>query len=579
MRLLRGLLNGSVIAVAMSGSSWQGNRFVEAWGEGPIGVHSIDAEHVVVADSDANALILLNHVTHRVVDRRSMDREFSRERSTSSAAALKLFWNDPPEPGIPFPRPSRGIPSSHPQLISFVTCPTCTFGIASMQWIDGGSGQEDPRFARNHKSFGCVLLKLDFRRPLASSSLANELSAGTVTMLPFDRHLRSGGMLAMAPDGSRAYVADLEARCVWTFDPRNASSSSPSSTFRRLATFPIAPRSVSLSPSADELIVTLRRRHVVRVDLASLSMCFVELPTDCDGDNERQVSKSRSGQGNYRRRGLCEAIVDPQQSSGSTLLALTHIHGRGGTLLELSGASCPSSSAATTSRASPSCRLLAGNSTSGSGWRDGWGAAAQFTRPHSMTFASHQSAVVLTDIDNRALRKVSLGDTSTGFPDVSSIVYAGRQQQVRRSLSDVSVKFKKLKGKRSWEEANRRCAERGARLCTVDEIKSTSPESESSSAATEAFWTMQSCESCWHPRPGMCGCRVPLGGASFGKRLLLEESTSSSSCPVAKSGTCEGNYECKWGSGFHMALEIHGPTEISVRCLPDENAYEVRCCY
>ena len=99
MRLLRGLLNGSVIAVAMSGSSWQGNRFVEAWGEGPIGVHSIDAEHVVVADSDANALILLNHVTHRVVDRRSMDREFSRERSTSSAAALKLFWNDPPEPG------------------------------------------------------------------------------------------------------------------------------------------------------------------------------------------------------------------------------------------------------------------------------------------------------------------------------------------------------------------------------------------------------------------------------------------------------------------------------------------------
>ena len=163
---------------------------------------------------------------------------------------------------------------------------------------------------------------------------------------------------------------------------------------------------------------------------------------------------------------LCDDM-NSQQSSGSTLLALTHIHGRGGTLLELSGASCPSSSAATTSRASPSCRLLAGNSTSGSGWRDGWGAAAQFTRPHSMTFASHQSAVVLTDIDNRALRKVSLGDTSTGFPDVSSIVYAGRQQQVRRSLSDVSVKFKKLKGKISWEEANRRCAERGAHVGLV----------------------------------------------------------------------------------------------------------------
>ena len=187
--------------------------------------------------------------------------------------------------------------------------------------------------------------------------------------------------------------------------------------------------------------------------------------------------------------------------------------------------------------------------------------------------------VILTDIDNRALRKVSMQDSGIGSTDVSSIVYAGRQTNGRVMLNSRSTRSSGVLDMYvdTWEGGRRRCSEHGARLCDLDEmIASPAGVAANGAGASPIFWTSLSCESCWHPKPGICGCKVPLDAASGNHRLLLEEPSSSVRCPAPDSGTCEGNYECKWGGGVHVAIETGQP--ITARCMASEAKLRVRCC-
>ena len=55
------------------------------------------------------------------------------------------------------------------------------------------------------------------------------------------------------------------------------------------------------------------------------------------------------------------------------------------------------------------CELVAGNVRKDVDWRDGTGTGARFSRPHQMA-AFRENELLLTDIDNRAVRRLTIAD-------------------------------------------------------------------------------------------------------------------------------------------------------------------------
>jgi hypothetical protein len=229
---------------------------------------------------------------------------------------------------------------------------------------------------------------------------------------------------------------------------------------------------------------------------------------------------------------------------------------------------------------SVACETLSGKIGGDSGWVDSsdGGKKVQFSRPHYFQLLPDgtESKIVITDIDNRALRIVSLVDGS------SSTVMYDRDRRlasipVKERKSTISCKdqhwveaidtFDPLGSKScvrppvkksfrlTYKQAKSYCKAEGARLCEPIELR------QSGVLPNKVTWTAASCASCWHAKPGQ------------------------QCAPVIKTLKTPGVHKSKgfahsWHSG--QAVEVGGlsPNGPATFCASKTREYkaEVVCC-
>ena len=151
------------------------------------------------------------------------------------------------------------------------------------------------------------------------------------------------------------------------------------------------------------------------------------------------------------------------------------------------------------------CALVAGDVNKHEDWRDGAGAAARFSRPHQMAaFRAHE--LLLTDIDNRAVRRITLADgRASTVPYDNNHVYTelwrlGGPQRHDHG-QDVGVE-RRTTGRRPRRAAAAACAARGAALCPPAALRDGGVML--GRLRRSAAWTSQSAHSCWLHWPGEC---------------------------------------------------------------------------
>jgi len=212
------------------------------------------------------------------------------------------------------------------------------------------------------------------------------------------------------------------------------------------------------------------------------------------------------------------------------------------------------------------CQILAGSPSEFIGWRDGSSDIA-FSRPHNIALTSNAKGLLLTDIDNRAVRHVALEGNSKGH--VSTILYnEGLWAKVRglisthEGLAEPSF-FGEVGHAIDHSDAVRICHEKGMRTCSPSELRAynhskqqpnrkTALKSYSHEAGNFKIWTSLECHSCWLKNPGKC------------KPAKATDRASPRSLPAA------------WGKGIYVlaGIDFHGsPTGFSMQtdCLSGEH--------
>lgn len=160
------------------------------------------------------------------------------------------------------------------------------------------------------------------------------------------------------------------------------------------------------------------------------------------------------------------------------------------------------------------CETVVGSIGTGSGWLDGTGSSAMFSRPHRFALRPNATkpTLLVTDIDNRALRRVDLetGQTSTIMYDRDRrIVNMAPDALVSdRSCAETGWKdAKKVRGiagtavcvrmpdsdarPTGFEQAAAYCKSQGARLCEPAELRA------AGLGGRVRAWTIARCASCW----------------------------------------------------------------------------------
>mmetsp|Transcript_46659 Transcript_46659/g.54514 ORF Transcript_46659/g.54514 Transcript_46659/m.54514 type:complete len:297 (-) Transcript_46659:253-1143(-) len=142
---------------------------------------------------------------------------------------------------------------------------------------------------------------------------------------------------------------------------------------------------------------------------------------------------------------------------------------------------------------------------------DGVGADVRFTRPHAMLLRPDASGLLITDMDNRALRLAKVGKyvghvstISYNEDNLFARLYMQRDPYTQSTRLLDSGVIKEVSAIR----ADGDCKEAGyAGLCTLPELRSKLVQSQNqiSQTAKTVVWTDQSCASCWLNYPGYCG--------------------------------------------------------------------------
>ena len=191
--------------------------------------------------------------------------------------------------------------------------------------------------------------------------------------------------------------------------------------------------------------------------------------------------------------------------------------------MQLGHHSAPGQPPASAKRDVTRCEVLAGDGSRGSAWLDGDGRKAHFTRPHDMVLLPGAAPrLLLSDIDNRALRVVALDGARRGA--TSSVIYDDDDALARRvgDKARESARPAALQGEiecaaaaanntnATWWCARDVCAARGQRLCAPRDFHALVPlRSESSQRSRRrtlrhddkrpktGFWSAHACHSCW----------------------------------------------------------------------------------
>lgn len=158
------------------------------------------------------------------------------------------------------------------------------------------------------------------------------------------------------------------------------------------------------------------------------------------------------------------------------------------------------------------CEVAAGGINRGPEWIDGVSENIYFSRPHYMIYrpATTPQEIVVSDIDNRALRLISVSDYS------SESVFIGRGRRLEENppthtssrlscselgwnvmistnLFDSRTCFHRDASQElmTYDQAFGHCEAIGARLCDIEEISQPQFESQG------IFWSSTECGSCW----------------------------------------------------------------------------------
>ena len=144
----------------------------------------------------------------------------------------------------------------------------------------------------------------------------------------------------------------------------------------------------------------------------------------------------------------------------------------------------------------------------------GEGKEPRFTRPHAMAHRPGTEDVLVTDIDNRALRLVSPhGHVSTVSYDDGGLfnrlwrserasgggTFSRRPSSFERAAwTDVQQQPTNKYGMVTADKARADCENRGLGLCSPASLRRRSHN------ATAVVWTNLKCHSCWLLNPGIC---------------------------------------------------------------------------
>ena len=525
---------------------------VEANGKGPIGLYAISRRHALTADSNLDALVVVDLLRGGTV------------------GYLKLHGPelDVPENGLPSDRQGTYIGGKDKSVEKGWVDPT---GVASC---------DSCRYIYLTSTHGQNFYQIELEMPLLEMSHRGDFSA------------LSRGIL----------------QPVWPWDANATGVEEPTSSVRMLEVH----RGGSIGYMAHRTYGVLRfyldqdgriTSGDVLLGMEALgSPDGVVAGLTLSGDNEEQllvtasrsalilgVDKTGNGAGTLEQvvplQSLCNGslgtnmwfrdCVIVQGESGEEFMYVVGLFtpgqdGRGMSLYQLTRNH--------TSGEWANCINVAAPQKEQGGWRDGFGEDVRFTRPHEFTLLPQPSRtddsknndemftifpgdiLLLSDCDNRALRMGNLTPGQT--PRISTIQYYDEkswwptewedgsapvdQRDVIVSF-DESIPLSKLSfgDMRAWcrENAN------GADVCSLDDIRKSlnndAFESTTDGVDEITIWSLESCFGCWLRFPGICD--IKQGG---------------------------------WDNNYHMLTTLDKSGRIRTECTWDELEVEVVpfCC-
>ncbi len=455
-----------------------------ATGKGPVGIYVIDDRYAAVADSNANALLIVDVLRGGVVGSR---------RWPSPKNDTKEWYS----------------------LTGVASCANCSFAYLTS----------------NH---GPAFWRMDLTKPLAAMARADDfadLARATLVELPCLRSLDADTrMVALKRDASVGFVA-LKAAGVAAFAPRAIHAS---------------------AQRCDALDVRL----VASKDALRGGKTFAGLALSRD-DGTLYVT-AENGVFSIRATGTFQKRAE--KLTGEPACGLHNAHLRetapqNGHLYVVGHPSADNAGMAVYRLGTKkgACALVAGDVNKHEDWRDGAGAAARFSRPHQMA-AFRANELLLTDIDNRAVRRITLAD--------------GRASTVPYDNNHLYTELWRLGGPQRHDHgqyvypapdnesatataAAAACAARGAALCPPAALRD---DAVLDRLRRSAAWTSQSCHSCWLHWPGEC------------PRPKAHEQ--------AKKRT-----SAAWGAGYQMVARV-GAGDVRFECTDAKKKVGTRplCC-
>ena len=429
------------------------------------------------------------------------------------------------------------LPLKNVRPVGIASCPTCNFAL-----ISGG---------RSDSGIRANVWKLQFNDTVANLLATrgrlglDEARLEVLTVAPDAQKLEDGRMCLVSDDGSTAFIASPEDRAL----VRLALGDPPVSKF--LLRHPKA-KPFGLNWGRDgNLLVTMHKNQVWRMTVDGEVLAVYDTrKSRCPGEAELKPN-------------LRAAVDDPVHADSLLVLA-----------------SNPRSYDAVVWRlrvdaqGGQSCSAAAGKIGFDSGWIDAAGEAIEFSRPHFFALrpGSTPAQLVITDIDNRALRLLDLTtDTSTSVmydrdrivgalppaARLSSASCAALNWPLTATVAGATACVRQAAGaalEMTLAQAEDYCRAAGARLCEPAELLSSHPVQPGSA------WTAAECSSCWQRKEGE-SCTIAAQDHKTPDRVHAHEDFAQS-----------------WRSGH--AQVIGGAQGGVTRCLPVDEVQRAAapCC-
>ena len=362
-------------------------------------------------------------------------------------------------------------PKSWNSMTGLASCPTCDFIFVTT-------------------SHGAKFWRLHLDRPLAEMGQKRDfLSLHRAPIVECgDDGIQSTRMVAISEDGKHGFLATFYDG-VFHFDPRDRAR--PQLTNVLDKTIAKKASGVSVSQDGKTLYVTLYSSVLV----ASVTA---------------QPQSEKSGVRNLKIGKLCHKsslhIRETAEVNG-VLYVVGHPGGRN-----------PGMVVFAVQPKRQSCSEVAGNSKKPTGWLDGVGDQVRFSRPHQII--RFGTDVLLSDIDNRALRRIDLSSedkfhVSTVPYDEGNLwgrLWQGATATKQPLIEDLDV-FGSVNASTGAKEA-KFCAQQGLKLCSLSSLRLEASSQKTRLPEAMSVFTSQPCNSCWLHYPGQCPPPSPSDKAS-----------------------------------------------------------------